>query len=686
MILVATPHPLLTVPSGTGSPSPVCGELLQSTDWAATDLGAAQDWPTSLRTAVSICLNSRFPMFVWWGPSLVNIYNDAYIPVLGKRHPHAFGGQARSIWQDIWEVVGPQQVAVMERGEATWNERVLLVMERNGYTEDTWFTWSYSPIYREDGRIGGLFCACTEETATVKAERERDRLIAQAQDTARTLQTWFDNAPGFIALLRGPDHVLEMVNRAYYQLVGHREILGKPVAEALPEIRSQGFNELMDQVYESAQPFIGRAVPVRIQKSPGAPLVERFIDLVYQPVYDAQGRVTGIFAQGHDVTEQVQATLSLKAADQRKDEFLATLAHELRNPLAPIGQAAQLAGMSQASPEQRAWALALIQRQTRHMALLIDDLLDVARISQGKLVLRLQPVDLREVVNGALETARPALDSRGHALLLDLPDAPVRVHADPVRLAQVLSNLLSNAAKYTDRGGRIELRVEQRPDEVLLRVKDNGIGLSAQDRARVFGMFAQVHSAIDRAEGGLGIGLALSRGLMGLHGGRIEVHSEGPGRGSEFIAILPAQTAGDAPVPAREDGERKAPRQPTTIVLADDNRDALDTLAMLLQAYGHEVHTATDGEQALEAIRRVHPQVAVLDIGMPRMNGYDVARQLRREGLAGLRLIALTGWGQAQDQARAREAGFDHHCTKPVDLEGLLELVERRATAPEWSG
>jgi CheY-like chemotaxis protein len=403
-------------------------------------------------------------------------------------------------------------------------------------------------------------------------------------------------------------------------------------------------------------------------------------------VLDAEGRVTGIFAQGHDVTEQVQATLGLKAADQRKDEFLATLAHELRNPLAPIGQAAQLAGMAQASQEQRAWALQLIQRQARHMALLIDDLLDVARISQGKLALRLQVVDLRAVVNGALETARPALDSRGHALHLTLPEVPMTVQADPVRLAQVLSNLLTNAAKYTDRGGRIELRVEQRPGEVLLRVKDNGIGLSEQDRARVFGMFAQVHSAIDRAEGGLGIGLALSRGLMGLHGGRIEVHSEGPGRGSEFIAILPVQTAADMPIPAREITGAKAPRQPVSIVLADDNRDALDTLAMLLQAYGHEVHTATDGEQVLAAIRRVHPQVAVLDIGMPRMNGYEVARELRREGRAGLRLIALTGWGQAQDQERAREAGFDHHCTKPVDLERLLELVEREAPVAAPAG
>ncbi|MES2481637.1 MAG: ATP-binding protein [Pseudomonadota bacterium] len=519
--------------------SPQCGALLQSTDWAATDLGPLDGWPQSLLTAVSICLNSHFPMFVWWGPSLVSIYNDAYAPMLGNRHPGAFGRPAKEAWQDIWDVVGPQADTVMRTGEATWNERVPLVMERKGYTEEAYFTWSYSPIYMEDGRIGGMFCACREETDTVNAERERDRLIAQAQDAARTLWQWFDNAPGFVALLRGPTHVFEMVNKAYLQLVGHRDVLGKTVSDALPEIRDQNFLDILDGVLKTGQPLVGVGVPLLMQPVPGGPTVEHFIDLVYQPVVDRDQRVTGIFVQGHDVTDQVRATLALKEADQRKDEFLATLAHELRNPLAPIRQAAMLAGMEHASPQRRDWALDVIVRQVRNMTTLIDDLLDVARISRGKIELRLDDVDLREVVTAAIEPAAAALDAKQHVLRVDLPDTPVRVRVDPVRIAQVLSNLLSNAAKYTDAGGRIALRGGVEGHDAVLRVQDNGIGLAPADQERIFTMFSQVKSAIDRSDGGLGIGLALSRGLVALHGGTIEVRSDGLGCGAEFIVRLP---------------------------------------------------------------------------------------------------------------------------------------------------
>src|SRR3954469_8900225 len=240
----------------TGSAAGETGRLLLSTDWAATPLGPVEQWPQALRIAVSICLNSRFPMFVWWGPEAINIYNDAYIPILGKRHPAAFGAPAAGTWGDIWHIVGEQRRIVMERGEPTWNENVLLVMERNGFPEDTWFTWSYSPIHDERGEVAGLFCACTEETAAVLAERARDRLVREAQDTARTLKTWFDNAPGFVALLRGPDFVFEMVNEAYYQLAGHRAIEGLSAFEALPDVRHQGFETILRKVYQSGEPFI----------------------------------------------------------------------------------------------------------------------------------------------------------------------------------------------------------------------------------------------------------------------------------------------------------------------------------------------------------------------------------------------------------------------------------------------
>lgn len=666
-------HP--TIPS-TGSASPVMSRLLESTDWSATPLGPPGSWPPGLRLAISICLSSRFPMFLWWGPSLVNIYNDAYIPILGKRHPEAFGRPAREIWHEIWDVLGPEQVAVMERGEATWNERVLLVMERNGFTEETWFTWSYSPIHLEDGSIGGLFCACTEETASVLAERERDRLVREAQSAAQTLQAWFDNAPGFVALLRGPEHVFEMVNKSYYQLVGHRDVVGKAVRQALPEIIDQGFPHLLDEVRRTGKAFMGHSVGVKLQQQPGAPLIERYLDLVYQPVVDAAGNVAGIFAQGHDVTEQVHATAALRESDRRKDEFIAVLAHELRNPLAPIRQATHIARLARPEDDRRRnRALEIIERQLTHMTVLIDDLLDLSRISRGRLELRRARTELRTIVDSALESSLPALESKQHRLTVTLPEQPVHLDADPVRMAQVLSNLLTNAAKYTDPHGAIALEATVGHGQLRMTVRDNGIGLAPEDQQRIFGMFSQVRTALERAEGGLGIGLALSRGLVELHGGRIEAHSAGSGHGSEFIVTVPCD-AGATAMPALPAATQHVAER-ARVLVADDNPDALETLALLLSSEGHDPHTAPDGERALDLARTLRPDVAVIDIGMPGMNGFDVARAIRAEPIGEqMVLIALTGWGQEQDRQRALASGFDYHCTKPVSIDDLLRLID----------
>jgi signal transduction histidine kinase len=558
---------------------------------------------------------------------------------------------------------------------------VLLVMERNGFPENTWFTWSYSPIY-DSGKVGGMFCACTEETGRVHAERERDRLIREAQDAARTLHTWFDNAPGFVALLRGPDFVFELVNKAYYQLVGHRPLEGRPALQALPEMESQGYFGLLDRVYESGEPFVGRGMRLVVQPAPDAPPAERFVDFLYQPVRDASGTVVGIFAQGHDVTDQVQAVAALEDANRRKDEFLAILAHELRNPLAPIRQAA-LVAKATPDPARQAWAVGVIDRQVGHMALLLDDLLDVSRISRGKLVLRIAEVDLQSVVDAAVESAWPVIEAKKHKLVLRLAQQPVRLRADAVRLAQVLSNLLSNAAKYTDPGGTITLTAEESDGRLLLRVRDNGIGLSREHLEGIFTMFSQVAAGSDRAQGGLGIGLALSRGLAQLHGGTLEASSEGPGRGAEFTVSLPLpERAASLPVPApdRADTAPTARGRSRKVLLADDNADALMTMATLLEIEGHEVHTAADGAQALAQAEKVRPEIAILDIGMPRLNGHEVAERIRAaEWGRSMRLIALTGWGQVQDQERARVAGFDHHCTKPVAVEQLLALLAEAA-------
>lgn len=650
------------------------GRLLNATAWAETELGPIASWPQSLRAAVGVALNSRFPMFVWWGPSLVNIYNDAYAPMLGARHPKAFGRPARESWSDIWPTLAPQVDAVMLEGHATWNERVLLQMQRNGVPEDAWFTWSYSPIYGDSGAIEGLFCAVTEETEHVRAESRRERVTRDAEAAARILRTWFDHAPGFVAILRGPDFVYEMVNQAYYQLVGHRELEGLPLAQAMPEAREQGFIALLEGVYATGQAYVGRGVRLMVQREPGAAAAEVFVDFVYQPVRDGEGRIVGIFAQGSDVTEQVRSVHALKEADRKKDEFLATLAHELRNPLAPIRQAAVLARSPGIEPARRTWALDVIERQAGHMALLLDDLLDVSRISRGRLELRLEPVELRNVVDAAVETARPSLDRKHHRLSVTLPGAPVRLLADPLRLAQVLSNLLSNAAKYTDAGGNIEVSASCEEQRVVIRVRDNGIGLSAQAQGQIFEMFSQVSSAIDRAEGGLGIGLSLSRGLVGLHHGSIEVHSAGPGMGSEFVVTLPLQAV-EAPTAPASSG-RPAGSHGRSVLIADDNSDALETLVALLEMEGHTVHSASDGNQALALAQQHRPDVAILDIGMPGLNGNEVAARIRAADWGqAMTLIALTGWGQAEDRARSGAAGFDHHLTKPVDFDQLNALL-----------
>jgi two-component system, sensor histidine kinase len=388
-----------------------------------------------------------------------------------------------------------------------------------------------------------------------------------------------------------------------------------------------------------------------------------------------------------EVQSQIQVRLAtehaLNEANRRKDEFLATLAHELRNPLAPIRNAVRILELPNADERQRRWGREVIARQVHHMALLLDDLLDVSRITRGQLELKRDYVELASVIEVAVETARPLLETKRHTLTIHSPSEPLQLEADPLRLSQVLANLLTNAAKYTDPGGRIELSASVKGEELRLAVKDNGIGLSPETIPRLFAMFSQVGSAIDRAEGGLGIGLALVKGLVSLHRGTVEARSDGLGRGSEFIVRLPASIV----VSARGTGA-SVPRGPELlrslgkVLIADDNRDAAETLAAVLRFSGHEVMTAFSGTEALEIAMREHPQALLLDIGMPGLNGYEVARRIRLEawGRRAL-LVALTGWGQHDDKQRAMVAGFDEHLTKPVDPAMLGRLLAARLSA-----
>jgi PAS domain S-box-containing protein len=376
-----------------------------------------------------------------------------------------------------------------------------------------------------------------------------------------------------------------------------------------------------------------------------------------------------------DITQRKLAERDLIEADRRKDEFLATLAHELRNPLAPIRQAALIARNENASDAQKRWSNNVIERQVQHMSLLLDDLLDVSRITHGTLQLRKQQTDLQSIVGAAVETARPLIDERRHQLVIEVPES-LQVNGDPLRLAQVLSNLLTNAAKYTNPQGTIRVTCSQQDEELAIVVEDSGIGIATEDLPKVFGMFAQVRSAQDHAAGGLGIGLALAKGIVELHGGRIEAASGGVGHGSRFTVRLPNRAL--AALAAKTAGamRNEAVAANKRILLADDNRDAAESLAIILRLEGHEVELAHDGNSALRSYQDRKPDVALLDIGMPRTNGYEVARRIRAapDGKDVL-LIAITGWAQDADKAESRAAGFDHHLTKPIEPEVLIGLL-----------
>jgi signal transduction histidine kinase/ActR/RegA family two-component response regulator len=378
------------------------------------------------------------------------------------------------------------------------------------------------------------------------------------------------------------------------------------------------------------------------------------------------------------------AIAALRDADRRKDAFLATLSHELRNPLAPIRNAAEVLASPRLTPMQLRWTQSVIQRQAAHMASLLDDLLELTRITQGKLQLRKQACSIQSIMDAAVETARPLLEKKRHELQIRVPQDIPSFIADPVRLAQAVSNLLTNAAKYTDAGGRIELSASL-DERLTIVVQDNGIGIPAEQLAGLFTMFSQIPSAIGRSEGGLGVGLALVKGLAELHGGTVEAQSGGPGKGSRFLIALPFEAAPRIEMVA--ESPAVIPFGKLRVLIADDNHDAADSLAMLLSTDGYEVHTVYGGRAAVSAVETFRPDVALLDIGMPDMDGYAVAREIRQQrGGVDTYLVAITGWGQQEDKRRALEAGFATHATKPVNpdlLRDLLRNVVLSAAAKE---
>jgi len=492
------------------------------------------------------------------------------------------------------------------------------------------------------------------------------------------------------------EELVQLYNDAFRPTLERRHpaALGQGTAECWPEV--WGFNEpIYRRVLASGErvSLVDQAFVI----APAGIAATRYFSTAYTPIRLADGNVGGVLVTSVETTDRVlaerqmrdamddarRAERALAEADRLKDVFLATLAHELRNPLAPIRTAAQSLSLQVLPAAETLRASGIINRQVRHMARLLDDLLDVSRITRGQLELRRDHVALQPIVAAAVEMARPAIDAGQQALQLRLPDVDLRLHADPVRVTQVLTNLLTNSAKYTPPRGTIRLEARLEDGDCVLSVADNGIGLEVDALACIFTAFAQQRPALERAEGGLGIGLALVKGLVELHGGTIVAQSAGLGLGSEFIVRLPEACAVVRPVaPEAADavgGDAAAPR---CVLIADDNVDAAESLAMLLRLAGHRVVVAHDGLAALNLAGRERPDVVVLDIGMPGMNGYEVARQLRREDWGrDLRVIAVTGWGQDEDKRRAAAAGFDAHLTKPFEPDHLEALVGGSAAA-----
>jgi len=810
------------------------GELIRRLDWASSPLGAIETWPIALKTALGIMLSSRFPMFLWWGPELIQFYNDAYTPSFGLgKHPQAMGQRGRDCWGEIWPIIWPQIEDALVRAKASWNEDQLVPVLRNGRLEEVYWTYGYSPVFDDQGGIGGVLVVCTETTSRVLTARRVhvlsdvtesialasdplavDRQTVQAlgratldvpfafvclkhpedgryrvtesaglaeascielvnrldldragaEDEAVAVPSgltliagaWPDpisqlfvqsipdatdhsrgklvlglsgrlsfdaayrdfiaqiagriglglaradtfraralsesernnlllQAPIATAILTGPDHVYRLANESYFRMVNRRDFVGKTFLEAFPEVVGTPLSRTLDEVYRTGKAFVAEEYPLSLVGADGV-LEEGYFKFSLEPLRDTRGDVYGMIAMGIDSTEQVRARQllektnrerenllsELEDANRAKDEFLAMLGHELRNPLSPITTALELMKLragGQASREEQ-----IIERQVKHLTRLVDDLLDVSKITRGKVELKREIVDVADVISRAVEIASVLFEQRGHRLQIEAPSEGLRLKGDPVRLAQVIANLLTNAARYTDVGGSVTLRSRREDERVVISVADNGSGIAADMLDRIFEPFVQGKRTQDRAQGGLGLGLALVKNLVSLHGGEVDAQSEGPGQGSVFSIRLPALPEGTNPEAVPPKPASRRPSSSKHVLIVDDNVDAADLLNVLLSSAGHRVTTAHAPLEALELVAKLAPEVAVLDIGLPVMDGYELGARIRSQ-VPSCRLIALTGYGQMEDRTRSAATGFAAHLVKPVEIAELLAAI-----------
>ena len=509
-------------------------------------------------------------------------------------------------------------------------------------------------------------------TSRRQAERQRQDVSADLERLSRVHET----------ILSTIDDFATVVDREGRFLYANRHLLsawGKTPDEIIGKTRLElGYGQALHEKHlrEIAQ-ILDTGQPVRGETAfTGASGLPGIYDYIFTPVRGPNGEVESIIGISRDITERKRTEEALRQADHQKNTFLAQLAHELRNPLAPIRNAAQIFRSNPVAEPKLLWASEVIDRQVGHLSRLIDDLVDVSRISRNNLELRTQRIALQDVIRGAVEIGRPVVDQNHQELTVNLSAEPVYLHADLARLTQVVMNLLINAAKYTEPGGHIELIAALEGADAVIRVKDDGIGIDATGLPRLFDMFFQVDPTLERSQGGLGIGLSLVRSVVKLHGGTVTAHSAGTGKGSEFVVRVPALSVAMPVVPLKvaDNGVKAAPERRVLVVY--DNRDAAESLAIFLQLGGHSVHTAYDGVEAVEAAESFRPDIVLLDIGMPKLNGYEACRRIRDTAWGkDMTVIAQTGWGQDEDKRRTHEAGFDGHLVKPVDPVAVMKIV-----------
>jgi PAS domain S-box-containing protein len=538
---------------------------------------------------------------------------------------------------------------------------------------------SAAPIRCQQGKVMGCVLVFRDVTQRRRLEKENaDRLAA-----ARFLASIVESS-GDAIVSKSLDGIIQSWNAAAHLLFGYaaEQAVGKHISLIIPPDRAD------EEEYINSRIRAGERVEhfetVRL-RSDGQPI---HISLTISAIEDEAGHVVGASKIARDITDRKQAEeriysllAELKGADRRKDEFLATLAHELRGPLAPIRNMLEIMKRADDNGDLLQQARSTMERQLGQLVRLVDDLIDVSRITRNKIELRKEHVELASVLHQSVEACRPLAECANHQMSVTLPPEPIYLHGDPVRLAQVFSNILHNACKYTDPGGKIWLTAERQGSDVVVKVKDTGLGIPPDKLASVFEMFTQIDRTVERSQGGLGIGLTLVKRLVEMHDGTVTAHSEGPGKGSEFVVRLPIlieQPKHDTPKPA---AVTTAPLR--RILIVDDNTDTASSLAMLLNLTGNETQTAHDGLQAVEAAEKFRPDVVLLDIGLPKLNGLDACRRIREQPWGkDMVMVAMTGWGQDEDRRKSKDAGFDSHMVKPVDYTALMNLLAESQKSP----